>query len=185
MKRAILFILILVLAVPGAFAKGPHKGETPESTGKGDDGGFYIGLGSGVDLPGSKWDSNYELGGGTDVFAGFQLDRNLAAQLDVQELFFTGGGSSLNNVRVTAQAKYAFEGKDFQPYILAGPGLVFQNLSPSGDSTTNFDALGGLGIQFDLAPRTHLFVEAKYNFIMSQTTTFSDVPVSAGLWVGL
>jgi hypothetical protein len=113
------------------------------------------------------------------------MDPNWAGQLDVEEWFFTGSGNSLYNLRVLAEAKYTFEGQGWQPYVLAGPGLVFQSLSPTGDSTTNFDALGGLGVQFDLAPRTHFFLEAKYNFIMSQSTTFTDLSVSAGMWVGL
>ena len=145
----------------------------------------YIGIGTGADLPGSHWDSDYYAGGGANVFGGYQLDPNWAGQIDVEEWFFTGGGNALYNLRVVAEAKYTFGGKGWQPYVLLGPGLVFQSLSPTGDSTANFDALGGLGAQFDLAPRTHLFLEAVCNFIMSQTTTFSDIPISAGLWVGL
>jgi hypothetical protein len=146
---------------------------------------LYIGLGTGVDMPLSGWDPNYLLGGGANVFVGYTLDKNLAVQLDGEQWFFTGTGYSLYNFRVLAEAKYTFAGQGWQPYLIAGPGLVFQAISPSGDSTTNFDALAGAGVQFDIAPRTHLFIEAKYNFIMSSTTTFSDIPVSAGLWVGL
>jgi len=173
--KAFLMTVLLFLSAGWVFGQATDTGKDR----------IYIGLGTGADLPGSNWDPDYYLGGGADVFGGYQLDKNWAGQLDVQEWFFAGGGLSLNNVRVLAEAKYSFEGNGFQPYLLAGPGLVFQSLSIGGESTTNFDAAGGLGIQFDLAPRTHLFLEAKANFILSQSTTFTDYPISAGLWVGL
>ncbi len=186
-KKTILFFLILALGTAFAFAgpakKSKDKGDMDVNAPQTDP--LYIGLGTGVDLPGSSWDPNYLLGGGADVFAGYIMDKNLAFQLDGEEWLFTGTGYSLYNFRVLAEVKYTFNGRGFQPYILAGPGMVFQAISPLGDSTANFDALAGAGVQFDVAPRTHLFIEAKYNFILSQSTTFSDIPVSAGLWVGL
>ncbi len=184
MKKAILFFLILSLGVSSAFAKS-HKADSSDTDTATNSDPLYFGIGTGADFPGSNWDSTYYVGGGANLFGGYELDKNLAVQLDVEEWFFTGGGTSLYNLRTMIEGKYSFDGQGWQPYVLLGPGLVFQNLSPAGDSTSNFDALGGLGVQFDLAPKTHLFLEAKYNFIMSQTTTFSDIPISAGLWVGL
>jgi hypothetical protein len=171
-KTVGLFLLALTLA-SSVFAQ-----ETPVNP-------VYIGLGTGVDMPGSGWDPNYLLAGGANALVGYTLDKNLAVQLEGDEWFFTGTGYSLYQLRVLAEAKYTFEGRGWQPYVLAGPGMVFQSISPSGDSTSNFDALVGAGVQFDLAPRTHVFVEAKANFILSQSTTFLDIPVSAGIWVGL
>lgn len=166
---------LFLLLAGGVFAQDTDKAANP----------LYIGVGTGADIPGTNWNSSYYLAGGADVFAGYQVDPNWSAQLDVQEWFFTGGGNSLYNLRTLLEAKYTLTGQGLQPYLLAGPGLVFQALSPSGDSTSNFDALGGLGLQMDLAPRTHLFIQFACNFILSQTTTFTDLPVSAGLWVGL
>jgi hypothetical protein len=171
-KNIILFVLALSLT-SSVFAQ-----ETASNP-------VYLGLGTGLDIPGSGWDPHYSLAGGANAFAGYTLDKNLAVQLDGDEWFFTGSGYSLYQFRLLAEAKYTFDGKGWQPYVLAGPGMVFQSLSPSGGSTSNFDGLVGAGVQFDLAPRTHLFVEAKLNFIMSQTTTFVDVPMNIGIWVGL
>lgn len=172
MRKALWVLLIMVLGILPAQAI--PVGSFP-----------YIGLGTGADLPGSNWDPDDYLGGGADLFGGYQFDPNWAGQIDVEEWFFTGGGSELYNLRALAEAKYTFENPGWQPYLLAGAGLVFQSLSPAGDSTANFDALGGVGAQFDLAPRTHLYLQAKVNFILSETTTFMDVPIQAGLWVGL
>ena len=175
MKKACFLLAAIIFLAGGAFAQEPEKVSNT----------FYVGLGTGTDLPGTNWSSDYYLAGGADVFGGYRVDQNWAAQLVVEEWFFTGGGSSLYNLRTLLEAKYSFTGNGLQPYLLAGPGLVFQTLSPSGDSTSNFDALAGLGLQFDLAPRTHFFIQAEYNLIMSQTTSFTDLPVSVGLWVGL
>lgn len=197
MKRVILFFLILTLGASFAFAdetkvkaKDATPTETPTTTPAatptiGDQGQFYLGLGTGVDLPGTNWDPNYLLAGGTNVFVGYMFDKNLSVLLNGESWFFTGSGYSLYQLRTMVEGKYTFDGQGWQPYVLLGPGMVFQSLSPSGASTSNFDALAGLGAQFDLAPRTHLFIEAKYNFIMSQSTTFGDIPINAGIWVGL
>jgi hypothetical protein len=188
MKKIFLISAALILpafASSPAWAKHASEAAVKATPVPDNENPVYLGIGTGADLPGSKWDTNYLLGGGANVFLGYKLDRNLSVQLNVEEWFFTGTGYSLDNYRVLAEAKYTFDGQGWQPYVLIGAGPVFQVLSPSGDSTTNFDALGGLGIQFDLAPRTHFYIEAKANFIMSQSTTFSDVPVGAGIWVGL
>ena len=168
----------------GGLCRQVHAGENGS-------GYFYYGIGTGADLPGSQWNADDYVGAGAQVLGGYQVDPNWAGQLDVQEWIFAGGGNSLYNLRVLAEAKYTFEGQGpssasgpgWQPYLLAGPGMVFQSLSPSGDSTANFDVLGGVGIQADLAPRTRWFLQAEANFIVSQTTTFTDVPISTGLWV--
>ncbi len=189
MKKAILFFLILTLGASFAFAdetKVNANDVTATSTpAPVSESQFILGVGTGVDLPGSSWDPNYLLAGGTNVFVGYAFDKNLSVLLNGESWFFTGSGYSLYQLRTLIEAKYTFDGQGFQPYVLLGPGMVFQTISPSGASTSNFDALAGIGAQFDVAPRTHLFIEAKYNFIMSQSTTFGDIPINAGLWVGL
>ena len=184
MKKTIL-LCFLVFIVSNAYAKKATSRSVEAAPTPAPENQVYFGVGTGADLPGSNWDPNYLLGGGANAFVGCRLDKNLAVQLDGEEWFFSGTGYSLYNFRILVEGKYTFEGQGWQPYVLIGPGLVFQSDSPAGESTSNFDALAGLGAQFDVAPRTHFYIEAKYNFILSQSTTFTDVPVSAGLWVGL
>lgn len=146
-----------------------------------------------MDEPELNWPS-YQVGIGASLLAGYNLDPYWAVQLDTEQFGFTDEGDSLYNFRASVEVKYTFNGKGWQSvfvgkgwqsYLLVGSGIVFQSSSPSGGSATNFDALWGLGLQWDLALRTHLFVEAKYNYIVSQTTTFTDIPLTVGLWVGL
>ena len=176
--------MVFFLGVCIGWAKSA-KAEAAASDNGAGNGSIYIGLGTGAAIPGSNWSSDYYVGGGASGFLGYQLDKNLSGQLAGEEWFFTGGGNTLLNFRVLAEAKYAFDSQGWQPYVLAGAGPVFQSLAPTGDSTTNFDALAGVGVQFDLAPRTHFFIEAKYNLILSQTSSFGDLPLGAGIWVGL
>jgi opacity protein-like surface antigen len=178
MKNAIVGLILVSLVFSTAYAQD----ETPAPEGNHP---LYIGLGTGADLPGSQWDPNYLVGGGADFFGGYRFDAAWAAQLSLEEWFFTGSGSSLFNFRLLAEAKYTFPGPGLRPYILAGPGLVYQTLSPTGDNTANFDALVGAGIQFPLAPRTQGYVQAQYNLIASQSTAFSDFPLTLGVLVEL
>jgi opacity protein-like surface antigen len=145
---------------------------------------WYIGVGTGVSLPFSNWDPDFYLGSITNLFAGYQLDKNFSAQLEVAEAFYSGGSVTTYNPRFIAEGKYSFEGKDFQPYVLAGPGVEFQSTLPSGSSATNLGVLVGAGLQFDLGGKSHLFVQAEYNLILGSGTA-QDLPLEAGLWVGL
>lgn len=179
MKKIIFSLLISALSLTSVSAAETHK--VADNNGEGY---FYAGLGTGADIPSNNWNSNFYVGSGANVFLGYQADENWSAQLNADEWFFTGSGYSLLNIRTIGEIKYSFAAQGWQPYLLAGAGTVFQTITPGAASTANFDALGGLGVQFDVAPRTHIFIEAKYNFIISQVLTSTDVPLSAGLWVG-
>ena len=147
--------------------------------------GVYIGLGTGIDLPGTNWDPTYYAGSTTDFLLGYSFDSTWGLQLDLDEATFTGNGTNLFNFRGLIDLKCTLGGVNCQPYLLAGTGLAYQSLSPIAATTTNYDALLGFGLQFPIAPKSHLFIEAKYNFIESQTTSFGDVPITTGFWIGL
>src|SRR5665213_364568 len=183
MKKTVLFILVLILGTTFAFAEERTGDESETQTTSGNNGAFFLGFGAGADLPGSNWSSNYTIGGGAQVFGGYAFDKNLAVRLDEDNWFFEGTAFSLFNFRSLASIKYTFSVEGWQPYILLGGGMVYQTLSATGTSSTNLDALGGLGVQFDLTADTRFFVEARYNFILPSTGSFQDVPITAGLWV--
>jgi hypothetical protein len=192
------FILAMAMALsftPGAWAKkaSPMPVATAEAGDNSTPAGerapspsdWYFGFGTGVDLPGSNWGTDYLAGGGGQGFLGYRLCKDWAAQLDMEQWYFMGGANALNNLRALVELKYTFGGKGLQPYILAGAGTVFQTSYPSGCNTANFDALGGVGIQADLGGQSHFYLEAKYNFILPQSGSFNDVPITAGVWTGL
>lgn len=196
--HALIFIpaLVLVLCfVPGAWAKKATL--TPDAKAvaiatatSGADttappSNWYLGFGTGVDLPGSNWNSDYFAGGGAQAFLGYRLDKDWAAQLDLEPWYFMGGADALNNLRTLLELKYTFGGQGLQPYLLAGAGMVFQTIYPTGDNTSNFDALAGVGVQVGLGGQSHLFLETKFNFILPQNGSYNDVPITAGVWVGL
>lgn len=193
MKGALLLFLALGLALGTAQAASNSKAKkaaevTPTPAPEASEtvaNPLYLGFGTGADLAGSNWDPNYQVAGGGLEFIGYRLDPSLSVQLEGQQWVFTGGGFSETDARVMVEAKYALTGPGWQPYVLAGPGLVFRGASPSGNSTTNGDALAGLGVQVDLGASSHLFVEARYNFTLTQDTTLGDVPLVAGLWCAL
>lgn len=185
MKKTALLILIFILGTTFAFADTRTGDDSnAKTTSKGSD-YFFLGFGGGADLPGTNWSPNYTIGGGAQVFGGYAFDKNWAVRLDEESWFFEGMGYSLYNFRSLASIKYTFTMDGLQPYLLAGGGLVFQSVSVTGTTSVNLDALGGLGVQYDLTADTHLFVEGRYNFILPSAGSFQDVPITAGLWVSL
>jgi hypothetical protein len=146
---------------------------------------WYLGVGLGEDVPGSGWNPNYYLGGGGQLFAGCRMDADWSAQLDLEEWYYTGGGTSLYHFRVLAEAKYGLGGEIFQPYLLAGPGLVFQQLESGGDIIAGFDFAAGAGAQAVLGNEKYIYLEAKINLILPSGGTLTDIPITAGLRMGI
>lgn len=185
MKKTTLFILVLLWGTTFAFADERTGNDSDTKTSSKSSDFFFLGFGAGADLPGTNWSPNYTIGGGAQVFGGYAFDKNWVVQLNEENWFFEGTGFSLYNFRSLASIKYTFSTEGCQPYLLAGGGIVYQTLSVTGNSSINLDALGGLGVQFDLTADTRFFVEARYNFILPSTGSFQDVPITTGIWVNL
>jgi Outer membrane protein beta-barrel domain len=189
--KKIVFLLAFVFLSSFAFAQDRGGLDTKTSHQEKENNSFYLGFGSGVDLTGSSWNSasvTYGLGGIADVFGGVQLDKNLSLQAEIQnfiaEGIYTTNIISQYNLRGLVEVKYAFSTPVCQPYLLAGGGLVYTLLNQASAYTTsvNADALGGLGLQFPVSSASAIFLEGKYNFILSSTTSFQDIPITAGIW---
>jgi hypothetical protein len=145
---------------------------------------LYIGVGTGVDLPASGWDPNYYVGGGAHFFLGDPLDPLWSVQLDVQDWAFLGGDKAQYHFRFIPEVKATFEGNGWQPYALAGAGLSLRTFYYQGNSAANLDLPAGFGAQMDLGADSHLFVQAALNTLPADPTVM-EVPLTAGLWVGL
>jgi hypothetical protein len=154
--------------------------ETPDS-----DSTFYLGLGTGINLPVQNWNPNFELGGGGDFFAGFPLDRQWAVQFDVDQWFFNGAGFSIYDLRLMPTLRWKAPGGKLHPYFLAGLGYDLQFAATTGAASSAPGLTAGAGLQWDLAPREHLFLETKLNFLFYDGTTLEDFPILAGLSLDL
>jgi tetratricopeptide (TPR) repeat protein len=142
---------------------------------------WYIGIGGGISVPVCNWNPDFYIGGYGNLFAGRQLSRNFALQLSAEQAYFTGGYLTINNPRFLGELKFTFDSSGFQPYLLGGAGIDLQFSSLSGESAMNFDAMGGLGCQFEMGTGKYLYVEAHFNVIATQSVVLQDVPVVAGL----
>jgi hypothetical protein len=189
MKKTILLVSILFLGVSSAVLAHDDMHDKAAKDVNYERG--YIGVGAGADLTGSSWNSagvTYGLGGVGDVFGGFQFDKSLSIQAEVQnsiaEGIYAANIISQYNLRGLLEVKYAFDVPVCQPYLLAGGGVVYTLLNQANAYTTsvNADVLGGLGLQFPVSSVSYLFLEGKYNFILSSTTSLQDIPVTAGIW---
>jgi hypothetical protein len=181
-KRTMKKIWLLVILMLALYPQVIFAGTDPLSESGSP---WYVGVGAEVDQPLTGWDTGNYLGLGGSLFGGYSIEGPWVAQVNVDQLIFSGGGNSLYNARFLAQAKYTFGGEKLQPYLLAGPGLVFQAISPGSFSTVNLTLVLGAGVQFDLGGPYHLFVEAKDHFIFPQGSIQMDIPITAGVWTNL
>jgi hypothetical protein len=176
------FLLLVFLALPlQTEAKQKHLSTAMDPDSSPSDSSWYVGLGLGMGAPLSGWDPDYLLAGGGTVFAGCRLDKSLAVQLDIDQWFYAGGGTSVYDFRLLPVLRLNLDGKNLRPYFLAGPGYDIHSDSPSGYSTSALCAVAGAGLEYDLGKKDHLFLEVRYNLLFYQDTTLQDVPILAGL----
>ena len=181
MKKALVLALGLVLMAGASYAA--------EGLGWG-----YLGIGGGADIPISP--SGGTAGFGGNVLGGYAFNDNSAIQLEVDNFIVSPSVGSIYDLRPLAEYKYSFKAEKMSPYLLVGAGLDMAIVStpamtvgpftiPAASTTSsNFDVVGGAGLQFDLGGKTNLFVQAKANFVLASTVGF-DLPVEAGLLFNL
>lgn len=149
-------------------------------------GTFYLGFAGGGDLPAHGWQPAYALGPGGSLQLGLRLDREWDLRLDLAGFYFSGvnysGPISDAELFALPTLVYHFGG----PYVLLSAGGEMEILSGNtGPPVSDFDAALGAGYEYDLGGHAWVFAEAKYNFILSPLATANDVPVAAGIRLGL
>jgi len=173
--------------IGGATATPPPSAATRTAASKGHPtGGFYIGIGGGADIPAVNWQSAYSVGPGGAFELAYRLDPQFEVGLDVMGFYYSGtnysGAISDAEIYVLPTFRYHLGG----PYLLVSGGAEVELLSGnSGPPAINPELALGAGYEYELAPRTFLFLEGKFNFIFSPLATGNDVPVVAGLRAGL
>jgi len=151
---------------------------------------FYVGVGGGIDIPTQNINPAYQLAGAAEAQVGYAFSPEVAVQVQVDnqldDATLSGVATSVYGLRPAAELKLSAPIDRFSPYVLAGAGANIQFASAVGqtNSTTSFDAVGGLGAQYDLGGAA-IYVEGKYNFAfvnnVPNVTTVQDIPVEAGV----
>jgi hypothetical protein len=171
---------VAVTPIATATTSTPAKTASSSSSAEGQ---AYLGIGVGGDIPVSPSTGNAGLGG--EVMAGYSFDKNMAIQLEVDNFIVRVDKTAFMDafdvyeLRPLAEFKYTFDSKDVFPYVFVGAGVNME--MTTADTTTNFDAVGGLGVQYDLGNKVNLYLQAKYNFIFATGTTTQDLPIEAGV----
>lgn len=148
---------------------------------------WFMGFGLGADIPANNWQSAYQVGGGGEFSFGYDFNRVLALELDVDDFYFSGtnyaGAVSDDELRLLPTLRLRLTNGMVRPYLTAGAGMDVQFQTPPNGSLTEayFDAAFGLGMEFQVDPSVSLFVEGKYNLIFANNVTGSDIPVLGGL----
>ena len=142
---------------------------------------WYVGLGGTLDFGTSNWFSDFNSGIGPSELVGVHLGGPWALQANLDQLFYSGGLYNFSGYRGLVLLKYTYVDHGLQHYLLAGPGLIYQTLNPTNQSTVNFDMTFGLGFQLNLSRGLDAYLEAKYNGIFSSSLSFGDIPITAGI----
>ncbi len=182
--KAVAVASILLLASTTAFA-------ADQSAATASDSHFYVGLGGGIDVPTQNVNPADKLGGAAEAQLGYAFSPEVAVQIQVDnnldDATIAGVATSVYGLRPVAELKLSAPIDRFSPYLLAGAGANIQFASATGfnsTTTTSFDALGGLGAQYDLGGAA-IYVEGKYNFAFVNNVpgvnTVQDIPVEAGV----
>ena len=157
---------------------------------------FYFSIAGAIDIPTINWQSAYSLGGGGSLALGYELLQPLAVELDVDNLYFAGNAGS-NNItdaewRVLPIIRYTLTGSDIRPYVLEGMGIDIDLTggTQGNGSSTSFDLVAGIGMEWKAAKGMYVFVEGRWNFLVASgpnntSYTGQDIPVLAGMRVGL
>jgi hypothetical protein len=179
-------VLALSLLFVSSLAFAADKTAETASNGQ-----FYLGLGGGIDVPTQNVNPAYKLGGAAEAQFGYAFSPEVAVQVQVDnnldDATIAGIATSVYGLRPVAELKLSAPIDRFSPYLLAGAGVNVQFASATGlasSTNTSFDAVGGLGAQYDLGGAA-IYVEGKYNFAfvnnVPNVSTIQDIPVEAGV----
>ncbi len=173
----------VLLVASSALAAGSASSESSDSH-------FYLGIGGGIDVPTQNANPAFNLAGAGEVQFGYAFAPEVAVQVQIdnqlESATILGTSDTLYTLRPVAEVKLSAPIDRFSPYILAGAGInvAINSYSGQSNSTTSFDALGGLGAQYDLGGAA-IYVEGKYNFAFVNNvpgvSTVQDIPVEAGV----
>ena len=177
MKKMLAFALGLSLLASVSFAQDAAKK-------------IELGINGGIAVATT---SGYDMGFGGQVTGLYKVNPNLGIGLGIGYDSFpvTGStsafGASNADLSFLAILKYAFGDSAVKPYILVDAGLsnfmatlTADSISITG-STTYPEFGGGLGIQFAAGGDTNIFVQATINEIVNDGSSFTYIPVDAGV----
>jgi hypothetical protein len=149
-----------------------------------------FGIAGGVAIAETGWD----LGFGGEVNVGFIINKYFSVLGVVDVHSFTATGSTSTDgisdlmIGLVPTVKYtAVPTGSVQPYVLGGIGATLDMVtikSTGNPDLTGSDIypifVGGAGLDFDLGGSTTLFVQAKAEIELINSSTFTFIPIQAG-----
>jgi hypothetical protein len=129
--------------------------------------------------------------GGSISYSYFDLDvRDIPFQLENTKQFVKGG--DINFIEIVGVVKYYLKSAERSAnfYIFGGPGLSlgiiteFDVLRTTvGELTRGVNLMftSGLGVRFRTSSTTGIFVEVRYNVLISEARDFSYLPLKVGI----
>lgn len=177
MKKIILSLAAIAgiaAAAPGAQAQGYNP--------------FQIGASGGVGFPTGDLGNGTNTGYNIALVLGYKpqlLPVSVRAEAAYNQFGLQGGGGNINIPSFTGNLAYDLPlGMSFTPYAVGGVGLYRPSADLGGGNTGTENDFGwniGGGVKIPLSSSFQTFIEARYNSVNSNGTTFSFVPVTVGI----
>jgi opacity protein-like surface antigen len=113
------------------------------------------------------------------------LPVSVRAEAAYNQFGFQGSGGNINIPSFTGNLAYELPlGMSFTPYAIGGVGLYRPSADLGGGNTGTENDFGwniGGGVKIPLSSSFETFIEARYNSVNSNGSTFSFVPITVGV----
>jgi len=149
---------------------------------------FQIGASGGVGFPTGNLGNATNTGYNIALVLGYKpalLPVSVRAEAAYNQFGFQTSGGNINIPSFTGNLAYELPlGMSFTPYAIGGVGLYRPSADLGGGNTGTENDFGwniGGGIKIPLSSSFETFIEARYNSVNSNGSTFSFVPITVGV----
>ena len=149
--------------------------------------GFQIGASAGVAFPTSDLADVSNTGYDVTLMVGFKptlIPLGVRLEAAYNQFGLDANDGNINIPAFTGNLTYTFPSVAFSPYAIGGAGLYRVNVDPDPGNSVGENHFGfniGGGIKVPLSRSFETFVEARYNRVTLDNSSFSFVPITVGI----
>jgi len=149
--------------------------------------GFQIGAAAGVAIPTGDLSNTANTGYNVTFAIGFRptyVPLGVRLEAAYNQFGIKAFSGNVNIPAFTGNLVYSFPSTSFSPYAIGGAGLYRTNVDVNGGGSTGENDFGfnvGGGVKIPLSTSFETFVEARYNRVSTNGTSFSFVPITVGI----
>jgi opacity protein-like surface antigen len=149
--------------------------------------GFQIGASAGVAIPTGDLGDVANTGYNVTLMAGFKptlIPLGVRLEAAYNQFGIQNNDGNVNIPAFTGNLTYTFPSFAFSPYAIGGAGLYRVNVDPDPGNSVGENKFGfniGGGIKVPLSRSFETFVEARYNRVTLDNSSFVFIPITVGV----